>query len=69
MPLLTEKLLIISIRLENSNRKCIRYLGKLLGILPVRYSRRMEKRLFDGTWDPVKRYRKRCRKVHRGKKR
>lgn len=68
MLLLAEKLLLISMRLEKSHKKCIRFLGKVLGILPICYSRWMEKRLFRGTWDPAKRYRKRRRKFRRGKR-
>lgn len=65
-----EKLLIISMRMEKSGKRCVRLLGKLLGIFPVRYSYRMEKRLFDGNWDPAKRYRKRRRQTkHRRKNR
>lgn len=68
MLLLAEKLLLISMRLEKSHKKYIRFWGKVLGILPICYSRWMEKRLFRGTWDPAKRYRKRRRKYRRGKK-
>lgn len=72
MLLLVQKLLEISMRLDNSKICFLRLLGKGLGIFPVYYSRRMEKRLFCGTWDPVKPYRKRKYRSHqcrRGKMR
>ena len=55
---LTERLLELSMNMAGSRHLMIRLLGKLLGIFPVWYSSRMERRLFNGTWDPVKKYRK-----------
>lgn len=69
MLFLMEKLLLLSIGLEKSSKKGIRLLGKLLGIWPVYCSRRLEKRLLEGRWNPVKRYRKRGRRIRRRKRR
>lgn len=55
---LVQKLLELSMRLCKSERKFLRILGKVTGYFPVRYSQWMEKRLFEGTWNPVKRQRK-----------
>lgn len=66
MLVLAEKILILSMKLEKSRWKVIRLTGKLLGIFPVHYSRWMEKRLFRGNWDPVKRRRRqKSRRFHR----
>lgn len=62
MSFLMEKLLILSMSLEKSRRKGSRALGKIFGILAVQYSEWMEKRLYSGKWDPVKRSKKRARR-------
>ena len=53
-----QKWLLISMRLCKSRKKVIKILGNTLGYFPVRYSRWLEKRLFEDNWDPMKRYRK-----------
>lgn len=52
----TEKLLLLSMKLELSPRPGVRLMGMLLGILPMWYAQRMEKRLFQGKWDPMEKY-------------
>ena len=61
--LIIQKMLEMSMRLDKSDRKILRILGRILGIFPVCYSKRLEKRLFEGTWEPVHKYRR--RKKHR----
>lgn len=53
-----QKMLELSMRL--GKRKCIlfRAMGAVIGFFPVWYVRRLEKRLFSGKWDPLKKYRK-----------
>lgn len=58
---IVQKLLEISLRLCRSEKKFLRVLGEILGFFSVRYSKRMEKRLFEGNWDPVKHYRRKGR--------
>ena len=58
MLVLVQKMLELSMRLCKSDRKLLRIIGKLLGYLPVRYSQWMEKRLFEGIWDPTGSYQK-----------
>lgn len=58
MLVLVQKMLELSMRLEGSDRAILRILGKMIGVFPVHYSRWLQRRLFRGTWDPVKRYRK-----------
>lgn len=53
-----QKLLEQSMRLENSSKPIVRIVGKLLGIIPVSYSRYLEKRLMSGKWDPAQKWRK-----------
>ena len=65
MLVIVQKLLEISMRLDKSDRKFLRILRKLLGAFPVRCSKWLEKRLFQGTWDPVRKYRRRIRRRKR----
>ncbi len=58
----TEKLLLLSMKWEKSRRPGVRLMGKLVGILPLRYAQHMEKRLFQGKWDPMKKYQKKKRR-------
>lgn len=53
-----QKLLRISMRFDKSRYFFLRIAGKILGIFPVWYCRRMEKRLFNGKWDPLRKFRK-----------
>lgn len=65
-----QKLLEQSMRLENSSKPIVRIVGKLLGIIPVSYSRYLEKRLMSGKWDPAQKWRKvtpRIKRRHRKK--
>lgn len=64
---LAEKMLILSMKLEKSRWKVVCLVGKLLGVFPVYYSRRMEKRLFSGKWNPVEKRRKRKNKIREEK--
>lgn len=67
MLVIIQKLLEISMRLDQSDRKFLRILGKLLGVFPVWCSKWLEKRLFRGTWDPVRKYRRRRRRKKRSR--
>ena len=49
---LTEKMLIWSMRLGKRRSRVLRAVGRILGMFPVWYAERMEKRLMDGTWNP-----------------
>lgn len=62
-----QKMLEISMRLDKGSFFIFRLAGKLLGIFPVWYCGRMEKKLFRGKWDPAKRYRKRYRNQEKNK--
>lgn len=42
-----EKQLLLSMRLDNSKFRILRFMGKLTGILPVWYSRQIEKKYYD----------------------
>ena len=44
---LMEKQLMLSLHLDLSKRKIPRLLGKLLGIIPLLYSKRLEKKYLD----------------------
>ena len=61
----TQKLLVLAMKMGKSPYRIVRLLGKLLGIFPVWYSERMERKLFDGTWDPAKKYRKRMQELEK----
>lgn len=53
-----QKLLEQSMKMEKSRKLVIRIVGKLLGIIPVFYSRYLEKRLMSGKWSPAGKWRK-----------
>lgn len=59
-----QKMLEISIKLDKKKFFILRITGKILGIFPVWYCGRMEKKLFSGKWDPLKKYRKRYKNKH-----
>ena len=59
---LTEKMLIWSMRLEKQKSRVLKTAGRILGIFPVWYAERMERRLMDGTWNPGPKWKKKCRK-------
>ena len=59
---LTEKMLICSILLEKQKSRVLKTAGRILGIFPVWYAERMERRLMDGTWNPGPKWKKKGRK-------
>ena len=59
---LTEKMLIWSMRLEKQKSRVLKTAGRILGIFPVWYAERMERRLMDGTWNPGPKWKKKGRK-------
>lgn len=65
---LTEKMLIWSMRLGKRRSRVLRAAGKILGIFPVWYAERMERRLMDGTWNPGPKWKKKGRKRRNRKK-
>lgn len=69
MLVLIEKLLFLSIRMDQSRFRLVRLFGDILGAFPVWYSSRLEKKLFSGTWDPLKGYKKRLKRKMRRQKR
>lgn len=63
----TEKLLLLSMKWEKSRRPGVRFLGKVVGLLPLWYAQHMEKRLFQGKRKPAKRH-GRLSGIHRRKR-
>lgn len=59
-----QKMLEISMKLDKKKSLFFRAAGKILGVFPVWYCMRMEKRLFSGKWDPLKKYRKKYKNKH-----
>ena len=59
---LTEKMLIWTMRLEKQKSRVLKTAGRILGIFPVWYAVRMERRLMDGTWNPGPKWKKKGRK-------
>ena len=57
---LTEKMLIWSMRLGKRRGRVLKAAGRILGMFPVWYAERMEKRLMDGTWNPGPKWKKRA---------
>lgn len=55
---LNQKVLELAMRLSRSKYRVVRGIGEIAAIIPVWYSERMERKLFEGTWDPGKKYRK-----------
>lgn len=49
---LLQKMLELSMRMGKCRCRFLRLAGRILGLFPVWYSCRMEKRLMDGIWDP-----------------